>query len=241
MPAAISLRGVTKSFPRRRRMRTVFSAVQTRVRGGERVMALRDVDLEVEAGWKVGLVGRNGAGKTTLLKLVAGLHQPDCGTIETRGELVLLAGLGIGMIEDLSAVDNVRLYGAIYGLGRRAVEERLPGILAWAGLEEFADTRLQDLSTGMRSRLAFSTARHFRGDVFLLDEAFSGADREFRKRWRSFFDEYKQRDETFLVSTHDLDFVESFCSRTLWLDGGRPRAFGETKEVLDAYRSATPE
>lgn len=241
MPAAISLRGVTKSFPRRRRQRTVFSAMQTKVRGSQRVMALRDVDLEVEAGWKVGLVGRNGAGKTTLLKLVAGLHRPDRGSIETRGELVLLAGLGIGMIEDLSAVDNVRLYGAIYGLGHRAVEERLSGILAWAGLEEFADTRLQDLSTGMRSRLAFSTARHFRGDVFLLDEAFSGADREFRKRWRSFFDEYKQRDETFLVSTHDLEFVESFCSRALWLDGGRTRAFGETKEVLDAYRSATPE
>ena len=145
-PAAVEYRAVSFSYPRR----------GWDGRPVENAPALKDITLSVRQGERLGVLGPNGGGKSTLLKLVAGLYQPTSGKVETSGPITLVAGLGIGMVDELTVEQNLLLYGAIYGLTRGEMRERLPEILDWAELVGFARAKLKTLSTGMRSRLAFS-------------------------------------------------------------------------------------
>jgi ABC-type polysaccharide/polyol phosphate transport system ATPase subunit len=200
--------------------------------------ALRGVNLTVARGDKVAVIGNNGSGKTTFLKLVAGLYQPSEGEIHVTGEILLLRGVGTGMVEELSVRENVCLYGVIHGMDRGKIAENFDEILEWAELTEFAEAELRTLSSGMRARLAFSIARHFDTDIFLLDETFAVGDKDFRSRYEKVFrDRKSDKKHTYLIATHDLEFARLFCTKTLWLQKGRLMAFGETKWVLEQYLS----
>jgi ABC-type polysaccharide/polyol phosphate transport system ATPase subunit len=206
--------------------------------GSEPYFALRDVSLTAFRGDKIAIVGNNGSGKTTLLKLIAGLYQPSHGRIDVDGRILLLRGVGTGMVDELSVAENVFLYGVIYGMDRTVIANKFDEVLEWAELKEFAGAELRTLSSGMRARLAFSIARHFDTDIFLLDEAFAVGDKDFRSKYEEVFRNHKNdSSRTFLIATHDLEFARLFCTKTLWLQKGRLMAFGETKGVLDQYIS----
>jgi ABC-type polysaccharide/polyol phosphate transport system ATPase subunit len=240
---AIRLRthGLVKVFGNRIRRRTVFELLRA---GGVRATTDREVyhsldgiDLEARRSEVVGIVGTNGAGKTTLLKTIAGLYAPTAGRVEIDGEVALFAGLGAGMVDELSVADNIYLYGAICRLRRRTIRDRFQHILQWSELESFVEAELRTLSTGMRTRLAFAIAMHVDCEVVLMDEAFSAGDRQFQERCDQFFRDTKKLPRTLVVATHNLQFVRDFCDRTLWLNRGRQMAFGPTAEVLPKYEA----
>jgi ABC-type polysaccharide/polyol phosphate transport system ATPase subunit len=237
----LTTQGLVKEFSGGRRRVTLYRLVRSRLGGGAANgsvrRALDDINIEARAGEIVGLVGENSAGKTTLLKTIAGLYAPTHGRVYVRGELSLLAGLGVGMVDELSVRDNVYLYGALCRLHRRTIKNRFHEIVQWAELEGFLDAELRTLSTGMRARLAFAIAIHIDSDLVLIDEAFSTGDKRFQEKCDGFFRESKSPDRTVLLATHNLEFVKDFCDRTLWLHKGRQMAFGPTATVLSQYQS----
>jgi len=235
------VRGLVKEFAAGGHRPTVYRLVRSLLDGGKtsgaRMRALDGIDLDVRTGELVGVVGENGAGKTTLLKTIAGLYAPTQGSVEVGGEVALLAGLGVGMIEELSVAENIYLYGAVCRLRRRTIKDRFDTIVQWAELEGCVDDELRTLSSGMRSRLAFGVAMQITSDVILMDEAFNAGDGRFQDRCEEFLRETKGMERTVLVATHNLEFVSSFCDRTLWLHRGRQKAFGPTEVVLPEYRT----
>src|SRR5262245_16777055 len=168
--SVIRLEQACKTFPADRRRFTVFGALKSQLRrNGSRELfyALRDINFQMSRGEKLGLIGDNGAGKTTLLRLIAGLYQPDGGSVTVQGEVSLLAGLGIGMLDELTVEENIFLYGMIYGMESNYIRERVPEILEWAELKNFVGSKLKHLSSGMKARLAFSTVRYIEKDIYL--------------------------------------------------------------------------
>lgn len=240
--SAVRLQGISKAFPLERYHATAYRALQNEIlrrnHKARTFLALNDINIEVFRGEKIGIIGDNGSGKTTLLKVIAGIYEPNGGQINIHGDVTLLAGLGIGMIDELSVEENVFLYGAIYGLEKRTTEQNLVEIIEWAELQEFVGAKLKTLSSGMRTRLAFSAARYIEKDIYLLDEALTAGDKHFQEKCHDVFRNYKTTAKTFLVTTHDLDFVESFCSRTLWLHKGRQMSFDKTEKVLREYEAS---
>jgi len=239
----LTTQGLVKEFAHGRRRLTLYRLLRSQLGGsaanGSSRRALDDINVEARAGEIVGLVGANGAGKTTLLKTIAGLYAPTRGRVEVRGELTLLAGLGVGMVDELSVGDNIHLYGALCRLPRRTIKDRFDEIVQWAELEGFVDAELRTLSTGMRTRLAFAIAIHIDSDLLLIDEAFSAGDKRFQEKCDEFFRESKTPRRTALLATHNLDFVNAFCDRTLWLHKGKQMAFGPTGTVLSQYLDFT--
>ncbi len=240
-PITLRTAGLVKIFTPRSNRRTLFRFVRDRLTGRElligRPASLDGIDIEACAGETIGVVGENGAGKTTLLKTIAGLYLPTAGGFESAGEVALIAGLGAGMVDELSVADNIRLYGAICRIPRRVIRARFDDILAWAELQSFVDAELRTLSAGMRTRLAFAIAMHVDSTLVLMDEAFSAGDKHFQEKCDRFFLDTKTLPRTLVIATHNLEFVRSFCDRTLWLHHGRQMAFGPTAEVLPRYEA----
>lgn len=235
----IHAQGLGKTFPHSTAPLTLFRQVErlTRRRGERKLHALDDLNFEIEGGEWVGLVGNNGSGKTTLLKLIAGLYRPTRGTLAVNGSTTLLSGPGIGMVGELTVRENIFLYGALYGIPRSQLARQLDEIIAWAELQEFVYVKFKALSTGMRSRLAFSVSRYAESTIHLQDEALTAGDKEFMAKCYAYYDTAHASNRTFLIAAHDLNFIEKFCGRTLWLAKGRQLAFGDTAEVLKKYRA----
>ncbi len=235
----IYARGLGMTFPHNTAPLTLYRQVErlTRRRAENRLRALDDLNFEIERGEWVGIVGNNGAGKTTLLKLIAGLYRPTGGILRVNGSAMLLSGLGIGMIGELTVRENVFLYGALYGISRPQLAQQFDEIIAWAELQDFVYAKFQTLSTGMRSRLAFSVARHAASAIHLQDEALTAGDKDFAAKCHAYYEAARASDRTFLIAAHDLSFIAKFCERTLWLAKGKQLAFGDTAEVLEKYRA----
>jgi len=237
----LAIRRLGKTFPRGAGRVTVFSVVQDALkRGGpgqEPLQALEDVSFEVHDGEVLGVVGGNGAGKTTLLKLLAGLYRPTSGEIELRGDRVLVSGLGVGMVPDLTVRENIYLYGAICRLDNRRVDGLFDDIVEWAELGDYVGTPVRNLSSGMRTRLAFSITRHVDANVILLDEAESAGDRRFVHKVEKYFAERSREDNAVVMVSHSLDVIRQFCDRAIWLRHGRLVAHGPTEEVVARYES----
>ena len=146
------------------------------------IWAVRDVSFAIERGEAVGVIGRNGSGKTTLLRLIAGIFGPSSGHLEVGGDVASLLELGAGFHPDFTGRENVFMNGAIHGLKRRYVEERMDEIVSFAELERFIDVPVRTYSAGMYMRLGFSVAAHLDPDILLLDEVLATGDADFRAK-----------------------------------------------------------
>jgi ABC-type polysaccharide/polyol phosphate transport system ATPase subunit len=238
----VEVRGLWREFPVEGGRRSLLRVLRGAVRGNGRDAALRralqDVSLTANRGDRIAVVGNNAAGKSTLLRIIAGLLRPTRGTVAVRGEMVLLTALGLGMIEEVTVLENTYLYGALYGVEPARMRLAIDDILAWAGIAGFEHAKLKTLSAGTRARLAFSVVRHIDADVFLIDEAMSAGDVTFAAKCRAFFEEPANRERTFLVATHDMDLARSFCGSALWLHEGRLMDFGDSRTVVGRYLEA---
>ncbi|MGE5691105.1 MAG: ABC transporter ATP-binding protein [Pseudomonadota bacterium] len=199
------------------------------------VWALRDVSLAVEPGEAVGLVGRNGSGKTTLLKLVSGILKPTSGRLAVDGRVGSLLELGAGFHPDFTGRENVFLNGAIHGLGRAAVRERMDEIVTFAGLEDAIDLPVRTYSSGMVMRLGFAIAAHVEADLLLLDEVFAVGDEAFQRKCFGKIFQFKQRGGTIVFVSHDASAVERLCDRAVLLRNGALEFDGPTHEAIVRY------
>jgi len=217
-------------------VRTLKEVLVARGRArGTDVWALRDVSVEVEPGEAVGLVGRNGSGKTTLLRLIAGIVKPTSGRVAAGGRIGSLLELGAGFHPEFTGRENVFLNGAIHGLGRRTIQQRLDEIVAFAELEGFVDLPVRTYSSGMVMRLGFAVAAHIEADVLLLDEVFAVGDEEFQRRCFGKIFEFKQRGGTIVFVSHDASAVERLCERAVLLREGSVQFDGPVREAIVRY------
>lgn len=202
------------------------------------VEALQDIDLRVDPGEAVGLIGRNGAGKTTLLRLVAGVYRPDRGTARVHGRRGTLLDLAGGFHPELSGYDNAEVAALIAGLPRGELPAILERIAAFAELEGALDAPVRTYSAGMTLRLGFAVAAALEPDLLLVDEVLAVGDEPFQRKCLARIAELRAGGTALLVASHGLELIEGQCDRAVWLDAGRVRRAGPASEVCRAYREA---
>jgi len=197
--------------------------------------ALREINLAVEKGETLGLVGPNGCGKSTLLQIVSGILQPTTGRVVTRGRVAALLELGAGFNPEFSGRENVCLNGEIMGLSRAEITRVMPSIEAFAEIGEFMERPVKEYSSGMYVRLAFSTAIHVDPEILIVDEALAVGDAVFANRCVRKFQELRERKITVLFVSHDLGLVKQLSDRAILLLHGRIEAEGAPKDVINRY------
>jgi len=237
---AIVVEGVSKRFriPHEKKA-TFYDHLVGIVKGGsysyEEFLALKDVSFSIGRGETFGVIGPNGCGKSTLLKVLAGVLYPDSGWVRIEGKVAPFLELGVGFHPELTAVENIRLYGAIMGLTRREIEGKREEILEFAELKRFENMKLKNFSSGMYVKLAFSTAIQTDPDVLLVDEVLSVGDEAFQKKCAGKIEEIRRAGKTIVFVSHALGSVRDLCDRCLFLEEGRTAALGETEEVVEEY------
>jgi ABC-2 type transport system ATP-binding protein len=238
MPA-VSVKGVSKKFRifPNGRLRLKETLSFGRKQYGHDFWALKDVELEVEPGTTLGILGRNGAGKSTLLNIIAGLLQPTSGTVEVSGRVVALSGLGAGFNQEFTGRENVMLNGLMLGLERQEVLERFDDIAAFADIGEFIDQPIKTYSSGMRSRLGFAVAINVAPDILILDETLAAGDALYKETALQKMYELRDSGITILFVSHGMKQIENFCTEAVLLHEGRVLATGETTEVIGEYEA----
>jgi ABC-type polysaccharide/polyol phosphate transport system ATPase subunit len=238
MAALLELRNVTKTFsiPATRRD-TVREHVLDffRPHPHETLSVLKDVSFSLNAGETIGIMGRNGCGKSTLLKVASGIYPPNSGTVRLGAPITPILELGVGWNPELDAVDNIYLLGSVLGLSLRELKNAVEEILAFAGLERFANLELRHYSSGMASRLAYSVAFRAVKDILILDEIFSVGDAGFTERCEARYRELHASGRATLIVSHDPRIIRTYCDRALLLEGGRIVMEGTGEEVSVAY------
>ncbi|MBQ6951437.1 MAG: ABC transporter ATP-binding protein [Clostridia bacterium] len=199
--------------------------------------ANKNISFELEKGDMLGIVGSNGAGKSTLLKAISGIMVPTRGRIQVQGSVAALLELTSGFDGDLTVRENTYLRGALLGYTRKFMDEKYPEIIDFAELQDFQDRPFKQLSSGMKSRLAFSIACLVNPDILILDEVLSVGDGAFREKSGQRMKEILANGVTGILVSHSLSQIRSLCNKVLWLDHGEQMAFGEAKEVCDRYQA----
>ena len=200
--------------------------------------ANKNITFNLEEGDMLGIIGTNGAGKSTLLKAVSGIMRPSEGTIVRHGTIAALLELGSGFDGDLTVKENAYLRGAMLGYTRKFMDETYEQIIDFAELKEFEDRPFKQLSSGMKSRLAFSIASMVRPDILILDEVLSVGDGAFRKKSEAKMKEIINGGATTILVSHSLNQVRSMCSKILWLHKGKQITFGsDVQKICDDYQS----
>lgn len=198
-------------------------------------MAVDGVSFELQKGDMLGIVGTNGAGKSTLLKAVAGIMEPTKGKIIANGEVAALLELGSGFDGDLTVKENAYLRGAMLGYTKEFMDQTYDHIIDFAELREFENRPFKQLSSGMKSRLAFSIASLVKPDILILDEVLSVGDGAFQEKSAKKMREIISQGATTILVSHSLEQIRQLCNKVLWLDHGRQIAFGDVTEVCDQY------
>ena len=200
--------------------------------------ANKNITFSLNEGDMLGIIGTNGAGKSTLLKAVSGIMRPSEGSITRHGTIAALLELGSGFDGDLTVKENAYLRGAMLGYTRRFMDETYEQIIDFAELKEFEDRPFKQLSSGMKSRLAFSIASLVKPDILILDEVLSVGDGAFRKKSETKMKEIINGGATTILVSHSLNQVRSMCSKILWLHKGRQITFGsDVQKICDDYQS----
>ncbi len=197
--------------------------------------ALSDVTFEVKEGEVFGVIGQNGSGKSTLLKCMAGILQPNQGTVQVHKRMSALLELGAGFHPELSGRDNVFLNAAILGMTRRDIAARFDEIVEFSGLHAFIDSPVKTYSSGMYIRLAFAVAINVDPRLLIVDEILAVGDVTFQQRCLEKFVEFRNDGRTIILVTHDLVSVKNMCDRAIWLKGGVVTGEGDPSELVESY------
>lgn len=199
------------------------------------VRAVNDVSFEVEQGEILGIVGRNGSGKTTLLRSIAGIFQPDEGTIDTKGNRVSLMAIGIGFNPANTGRENIYKSGMLLGCDMDYIEAHVNDIIEFSELGDFIDRPVRTYSSGMYSKLSFAITAILDTDIMLVDEVLSVGDEHFRRKSYNKMTELMQSNRTVLIVSHATDTLKQFCNRILWINDGKMVEMGDTATVLQHY------
>jgi len=198
--------------------------------------ALRDVSFQLNRGETLGVVGRNGSGKSTLLQLICSTLTPTTGNVEVRGRIGALLELGSGFHPDFTGLENVALNAALLGLSQAELNERLPSILAFAEIGDFASQPVKTYSSGMAVRLAFAVQAHVDPDILVVDEALAVGDERFQKKCYAHLQKLKARGTSILLVSHTASHILQHCDRALLLHQGELQCMDEPRQVMRAYQ-----
>ncbi len=199
--------------------------------------AVKNVSFSLDKGDFLGIIGTNGAGKSTLLKAVSGIMRPQKGRIVTNGQIAALLELGTGFDGDLTIKENIYFRGALLGYTEKFMNEKYPEIIEFSELSEFENRKFRQLSSGMRSRLAFSIASLVDPDILILDEVLAVGDGAFRAKSEKKMLEIINNGVTTLFVSHSTAQMRKLCNKVLWLNNGEQMAFGDAKTVCNEYDS----
>ena len=249
--AVISLEGVGKTYKRFAKPSDRFwqavwpsafrSAGQTASAEANEFVALAPLNLQVQRGEALGLIGRNGAGKSTLLQMVCGTLNPSSGSVVVNGKIGALLELGAGFNPEFTGRENVYLAAAVMGFSGAETDALYESIVEFSGIREFIDQPVKTYSSGMYVRLAFSIATSANPDILVIDEALSVGDGAFAKKSFERIMQLKAQGTTVLFCSHSMYQVESFCDRALWLDHGQVQMQGPASKVVAAYADSLRE
>ena len=243
---AIKLENISKTFPRRQLKRKYTTLRETLLnfdwlKKREKVRyvdILRNINLIVERGESVGMIGMNGSGKSTLLKLIAGIYNPTSGKVYIKGRVASLIGLGIGFHPGFTGRENIFINGMILGLSKKEIKRKFDDIVRFAELEDYIDEPVRTYSDGMFMRLGFSIATNVNPDILLIDEILAVGDEYFQHKCAEKIAEFRKLNKTMVIVSHDLAAIERWCDTAVWLDEGIMKQVGIPCEVIGSYRKA---
>lgn len=215
--------------------KTILSILEGKYRQPAKKLVLDKIDLVVESGQKIGIIGANGSGKSTILKVISGILQPTDGSVRVRGKIAPLIELGAGFDADISVQDNILLYGVLLGFSRAEMYDRTHSILSFAELEDYALVPVKALSSGMVARLGFAIATDVQPDILILDEVLSVGDESFKNKCKQRIDKFWHSNTTILVVSHSMEFIKESCEKAIWLDKGRINFSGTSEETVNKY------
>ncbi|MBP9863837.1 ABC transporter ATP-binding protein [Patescibacteria group bacterium] len=202
----------------------------------EEFWALRNINLEIQKGEIIGIIGHNGAGKSTLLKILSRITPPIEGEIIMRGKVASLLEVGTGFHPELTGRENIFLNGAIIGMTQKEIARKFDEIVAFAGVEKFLDTPVKYYSSGMFVRLAFSVAAHMEPDILIIDEVLAVGDAEFQKKCLGKMEEVtKAEGRTILFVSHNIGAIQQLCKKCALLEHGKLKSFGPTEQIVAEY------
>jgi lipopolysaccharide transport system ATP-binding protein len=237
---AITVNNLTKKFriyhEKRNTVFEIFNGFFNKKKFYEEITVLNNISFEVKKGEMFGIIGRNGAGKTTLLRILSGIYKQDGGSIEISGKVIPFLGLGAAFNEEITANENVILYGKLLGFSSNEIKSRLKNIIKFAELEKFADTKLKNFSSGMYARLAFATAVQVNPEIILMDEILSVGDIGFQRKSYDAFMEFKKQKKSIVLVSHDLNVIQKNCNKAMFLNDGKITSIGKPDDVIQEYK-----
>ncbi len=234
---AIEVKNVTKSF------KIYYDKASTlkehmlfwKRNKSELFTALKDINLTINKGETVGLIGVNGSGKSTLLKLMTKIIYPTKGQIITHGKLTSLLELGAGFHQDFTGRENIYFNASIFGLTKAEINKRIDEIIEFSELGEFIDNPVRTYSSGMYMRLAFSIAINVDAEILLIDEILAVGDQHFQEKCFKKLEELKNSDKTIVIVSHDLGQIEKLCTRAIWINNGVVAMDDVPSKVIPEY------
>lgn len=241
----ILIENATKKFILRKGEDTFLAKIKNsfnKVKTEYEIRALENINLKIEKGEIVGLIGKNGSGKSTLLKTIAGIYSLDAGKIETKTEPTYISGFGNGLSQKLTMKENIFLLGALAGLSQSNIKKIFKQIVEFSGLENYVDAYPYQFSSGMITRLSFSIGifclERKNPEIILLDEVIGGGgDLEFQEKSMEKMEQLIKNGATVIFASHSLSQIKNYCAKTIWMDEGKIKQFGETKGVLEDYEN----
>ena len=235
---AIEIRNMTKSFklysdkPNTMKERLVRGWKKN---NNEIHTVLKDINIDIEKGDTVALIGVNGSGKSTLLKLMTKIIYPNKGTVQTRGKLTSLLELGAGFHPDFTGRENIYFNAAIFGLTKQEIDKRINDIIEFSELGDFIDSPIRTYSSGMYMRLAFAVAINVDADILLIDEILAVGDQHFQDKCFAKLEELAKSDMTIVIVAHGMSALKRLCTRGIWINNGVVAMDGPFEEVSEAY------
>ena len=198
-------------------------------------IALDDINLNVQRGETLGIIGENGAGKSTLLKILAKTLYPTSGIVELKGTVSSLLELGSGLHPEFTGIDNIFFYGSLLGISKDIMESKIKSIIDFAEIGDFINYPIKTYSSGMFVRLAFAVATTVDPDILIIDEALSVGDQYFQKKCLDKIAEFKKRGKTIVFCSHDMYQIKTFCEKAIWLHKGKINNYGNADDVVTSY------
>ncbi|MDE2174717.1 MAG: ABC transporter ATP-binding protein [Betaproteobacteria bacterium] len=199
------------------------------------VRAIDDLSLKLESGDRLGLIGHNGAGKSTLLRVMAGIYPPTAGHIAVQGKTVPLLDISLGMDDQSTGRQNIRLRGLLLGMTDAEIKRKTEDIAEFTELGDYLDLPLRTYSSGMRVRLAFAISTAVEADILLLDEVLGVGDASFQEKANKRLQDLHARAEIVVLAIHSSDTIRKTCNKVLWMERGKVKMFGGVDEVVSAY------
>jgi ABC-type polysaccharide/polyol phosphate transport system ATPase subunit len=199
--------------------------------------ALSDINFQIKKGEAVGIIGKNGAGKSTLLKILTGVLTPTSGSVVVNGSISSLLELGAGFHPEMTGLENIYFFGIVNGIPKKKIEQRKNEIIAFADIGNYMNQKVKTYSSGMYSRLAFAVAVHVDSEILIVDEVLSVGDIRFQMKCFKKLEEFRKLGKTFIFVSHVVNDIARLCLKTIWMDAGELRVFGNSKEIINDYRT----